>query len=161
VGHFCPLGSGSEEPIESGPNPDPQHCLAVVLPNLTGETTFGRLHDVASHAATVLRSCRSKRSLHVLKFKWKTAWNQCFGSRMTRIWTDHQIQCVQPRENYIKRAAWKLTNQSTIRRECTGTVINEMNSNPDPNWSTRINIAVQNPLNLFKHSLGYGLLKLA
>jgi hypothetical protein len=29
VGHFCPLGSGSGNPIESGSNPDQQHCLKL------------------------------------------------------------------------------------------------------------------------------------
>jgi hypothetical protein len=27
VGHFCPPGSGSTDPIESGSNPDPQPCF--------------------------------------------------------------------------------------------------------------------------------------
>ena len=90
-GSFCPLGSG--EPIESGSNPDPQHCLAVV-PNLTGERTSSkytrcsqtcRYHRYAVHCKRKLSeksTCWSKRSIHVLKFKWKTAWNKCFGSRM-------------------------------------------------------------------------------
>ncbi len=29
MSHFCPPGSGSTDPIESGSNPDPQPCLHV------------------------------------------------------------------------------------------------------------------------------------
>ncbi len=33
VDHFCPpgFGSGSRDPIESGSNPDPQHCFLIIL----------------------------------------------------------------------------------------------------------------------------------
>jgi hypothetical protein len=112
VGHFCPPGSGSTGPIESGSNPDPD--LKPCIRGLRGNRF---LHSVPSRAALYhLKSCQNKRRptrptiltiYRVVKGSEQEGWGPteptCLHSWSIRALIRHLQSCQGTGTAWIKR----------------------------------------------------------